>query len=220
MIDTGATPTYLCPKVAIPPVIDGNLDDEAWKSAPAIRFVLAQDGAAAKMETIARMCWDDDNLYISFACEDEDIFSSYTKHDDPIFNEEVCEAFLCPHGDLSNYFEINVSPRNVVFDSTIFVPGHPTGKSDAGWDCEGMQTAVVVDGTLDCRTDKDKVWYAEMAIPFGSLGRQAPKPGEQWRGNLYRIERNPLEFQCWSPTLRDPANFHIPDRFGTIVFAE
>ncbi len=212
------TPTYHCPKVPAPPAVDGNPDDPAWQIGPPVRLVLTQTGDPASKETIVRMCWDDGYLYISYACEDQDVWSTYTERDDPIFNEEVCEAFLCPHGDLSNYFEINVSPRNVVFDSTIFIPGHPTGRSDAGWNCEGLRTAVRVDGTLDCRTDIDRAWYAQMAIPFVAVGRATPQPGEQWRANFYRIERTPLEFQAWSPTYVDPPSFHVPARFGTIVF--
>lgn len=211
-------PTYACPKVSTPPAIDGNLHDPAWQIAPPVRLVLTQNGERALRETIFRACWDDDNLYLSYSCEDEDVWSTYTRRDDPIFKEEVCEAFLCPHGDLSNYFEINVSPRNVVFDSTIYVPDHPTGKSDASWDCEGLRTAVAVDGTLDCRTDRDLAWHAQMAIPFAGLGVPTPSPGEQWRANFYRIERTPVEYQAWSPTLVSPINFHVPSRFGTITF--
>ena len=78
----------------------------------------------------------------------------------------------------------------------------------------------MVDGTLDNRDDIDRGWTVELAIPFRSLGRCTPEPGEEWRGNLYRIDRfpPPMEFQAWSPTLRDPANFHVPAHFGTILF--
>jgi len=220
MSDTRVTPIYLCPKVVTPPVIDGKLDDVAWEAAKPIVFVLSQTGEPAIMKTVARLCWDDDNLYIAYDCEDRDVWSTYMQRDDPIFNQEACEAFLSPTGDLTSYFEINVSPRNVIFDSTIFVPNHPTGKSDASWDCEGLRTAVQVDGTLESRSGSDKGWIAEMAIPFRGLGVPAPQPGEQWRGNLFRIERSPLEYQAWSPTLCSPVNFHVPERFGMIVFSD
>lgn len=220
MPNTEATPVYLCPKVATPPVIDGKLDDEAWAKATPIRFVLTETGKPATKKTIARMCWDDDNLYISYDCEDEDVWGTFTEHDDPIFEEECCEAFLCPAGDLKSYFEINVSPLNVTFDALIVAPARTSGKSATGWTCEGLRTAVVVDGTLNLRTERDRGWSAEMAIPFKSLDRPTPKVGEQWRANLYRIDRSPepVEFQAWSPTLHDPADFHIPERFGTIIF--
>jgi hypothetical protein len=84
-----------------------------------------------------------------------------------------------------------------------------------------LRTAVDVNGTLECRTDTDRGWSAEYAMPFSAFGRSAPKPGERWRMNLYRIDLTPepAEFQAWSPTLCTPAAFHIPERFGTVFFA-
>lgn len=224
MCDAAVTPSYRCPKVSTPPVIDGRLDDEAWKTAPPIRLVLSETGKPATKKTVARMCWDDENLYISYECEDEDVWGTYTKRDDPVYNEEVVEVFASPACDLKHYYEINVSPHNVVFDASIRDPvaGRPGAATTKLWDCKGLRTAVVVDGTLDCRTDTDKGWSAEVAIPFAGLDRSTPKPGERWRLNLYRIDLSPkpVEFQAWSPTLVNPAAFHVPERFGTIFFEQ
>ena len=81
-------PVYRCPKITKAPVIDGKLDDEAWKIAPAVRLSLADTGKPATKRTIARMCWDDENLYISFDCDDEDLWNDYKERDDPVYNEE------------------------------------------------------------------------------------------------------------------------------------
>ena len=49
----------------------------------------------------------------------------------------------------------------------------------------------------------------------------APAPGTVWRVNFYRIERgDETEFTAWSPTYRDPADFHVPDCFGELVFVD
>ena len=81
---------------------------------------------------------------------------------------------------------------------------------------------VRVAGTLGQRDDHDLGWIAELAIPFADLGLNGPPaPNEQWRMNLYRIERGEVEeFTAWSPTLKSPADFHVPSRFGTLVFVE
>jgi len=220
---SSAPPVYLCSSVAAPPIIDGRLDDGAWKRTPAVELVQAVTGGKCVKTTIARMCWDDQCLYIAFDCVDQDIWGTMTKRDDLIFQEEVVEAFLDPECNLHRYFEFNVSPRNVVFDAFVvntdgLGPGEGT---DFGWNCEGIRTAVVVDGTLDNRSDTDRGWIAELAIPFKSMGRSTPKPGERWRGNLYRIDLSPAprEFQAWSPPRYDPPRFHVPKRFGTIFFS-
>ena len=213
---------YHCPKVSKPPVINGRINDAAWKCAQVVTLVDAAKGGKCAQTTTARMCWDDRNLYVAFDCADKDIYGTFRKHDDRLFEQEVVEVFLDPDDNPKRYYEIEVSPRNVVFDALIDNPdGQSAGAlSDFGWNCKGLRTAVVVDGTLDNRQDVDRGWTVELAIPFRSIGRSTPKPGEEWRGNLYRIDRfpEPMEFQAWSPTLRDPANFHVPKQFGTILF--
>ena len=215
-------PVYTCPKVDCAPKIDGKLDDPAWKLAPEVTFVLAATGEAATKHTTARMCWDDECLYIAYDCADTDIFATMTKRDDWIWREEVVEAFVCPDCDLRHYFEINLSPLNTVFDAHIVNEGTgPSTGTQYAWTCEGLRTAVVVDGTIEDRTDTDRGWTAEYAIPFAALKRSTPKPGERWRLNLYRIDLypEPKEFQAWSPTLVTPPAFHIPKRFGTVFFS-
>lgn len=213
---------YLCPKVSAPPVIDGRLDDAAWQSGPLVALVDAVTGKAARNKTSARMCWDDSNLYVSFRCDDTDIWGTFTKRDQKVYLEEVVEVFAAPQRNLKRYFEVNVSPLNVVFDSIVYDPvdGRLGSGTSGAWNIEGVRTAVVVDGTLDNRADRDNGWTAEFAIPFAGLETHTPKPGERWRLNLYRIDLNPqpAEFLAWSPTYHVPAAFHIPERFGTVFF--
>lgn len=217
-------PVYSCPRAAVAPMIDGRLDDAVWKSAPEVTLVLSATGEPATKNTKVRMCWDDRFLYIAFECVDADIWGTMTKRDDLIYREEVVEAFLDPDCDLVRYYEFNVNPRNVIFDAYIVNPdGLNPGEGTAfGWNCEGVRSGVVVDGTLDDRIDTDRGWTCELAIPFAGLGRQTPRPGERWRANLYRIDLTPepAEFQAWSPTLYHPPRFHVPRRFGTIFFTE
>ncbi|MCC6442467.1 MAG: carbohydrate-binding family 9-like protein [Armatimonadetes bacterium] len=220
-------PTYICKRAAGPIVVDGNLDEAAWESAePMSPFIISDGSGPSARPTEARACWTDTHLYLAFRAFDRDIWGTMTGHDDPIYNEEVVEAFLDPDGDLTRYFELEISPRNVTFDALIH---NPTGQRanlevDLGWELEGWETAVFVDGTLNDRTDTDRLWTVEMAIPFASLApecRAAPKPGDAWRANFYRIDLTPTpEFSGWSPTLVTPANYHVPTRFGKLVFAE
>lgn len=214
-------PVYECRKVSSPPVIDGILNDEAWSIAEPVPLTLAETGKPASRTTLASMCWDNENLYISFECEDPEIWATLENHDDPIYDQDVVEVFLDPDGDLTTYFELEWSPKNVVFDASFDAEhGRPLGSEAArAWTCVGMKSAVAVDGLLG-GSDKDRGWTVEIAIPFASLGRQTPKVGEEWRGNLYRIDYRPepAEFQAWSSTV--VLSFHETLRFGTILFTE
>lgn len=222
------TPVYVCRKVEPGSItIDGRLDDTGWKSAHVISsFILSDGSGPASRGTRARICWDDRCLYIAFECDDPDIWGTMYHRDDPIFDEEVVEAFIDPDSDLVDYYEFELSPRNIQFDGRIH---NPTGLRadmvlDKSWDCEGWSTAVTVDGTLDNRDDEDRGWTAEWAIPFTSIPgapNTPPKDGDMWRINLFRIDLTPEpEFSCWSPTLENPPNFHVPKVFGTLIFRE
>jgi carbonic anhydrase/acetyltransferase-like protein (isoleucine patch superfamily) len=215
-------PTVRCRRASGPIVVDGSLDEAAWSRAEAVHLLLAGDGEAPRLTTEVRLCWDDRYLYAAFSCKDTDIWGSYTQRDEPLYDEEVVELFLSPTNDLRHYFEFELSPRNTLFDAKVFSPEGDRRSMllDVEWNAEGMQTAVRVAGTLDTRTDVDLGWIAEIAIPFADLGLAGPpSPGDTWRANFYRIERGEVEeFSAWSPTLKVPADFHVPARFGTLQF--
>jgi carbonic anhydrase/acetyltransferase-like protein (isoleucine patch superfamily) len=217
-------PVYRCRRAASPIVVDGSLDETAWSRATPTHLVLAGSGDPPRLSTEARLCWDERCLYVAFSCKDTDIWGTLTQRDEPIYNEEVVELFLCPSGDLRHYFEFEVSPLNTLFDAKVFSPegDRRSMLMDNEWDAPGIQTAVRVAGTLHDRNDVDLGWIAEIALPFTDLGLSGPPaPGDRWRFNLYRIERGEAEeYSAWSPTFKVPADFHVPDRFGVLEFVE
>ncbi|MGV3721095.1 MAG: carbohydrate-binding family 9-like protein, partial [Actinomycetota bacterium] len=219
----GSLPRYECRQAAGAIVVDGSLDDDGWAGVAALSPLVHANGEGQPINaTEVRACWDAANLYVSFACKDSDIWANYEHRDDPLYDEEVVELFLCPKGDLRHYFEMEVSPANVIFDAKVFNPegDRATMLVDREWNAPGLRTAVRVSGTLNDRTSPDIGWIAEVAVPFADLGLSGPPaPGTVWRANFYRIERGAqTEFTAWSPTYKDPADFHVPACFGELVF--
>src|SRR2546423_15680666 len=53
--------------------------------------------------TELQISYDDTDLIVVFKCVDIDIWGTYTGRDDPLYEEEVVEAFVCPTGDLRHY---------------------------------------------------------------------------------------------------------------------
>ncbi len=220
-----ALPTYLCLRTPEPITVDGRLDEAVWSRLQPVGDFLLNDGSGEpQLPTELKICWDDRNLYLAFVAVDTDIWGTYRKRDDPVWQEEVVEAFLSSCGDVTRYFEFNFSPHNIVFDAKIEIPESGDRrfmKSDVGWNCQGLQSAVQVVGTLDDHSDIDERWVVEAALPFSQIGREGrpPQKGEQWRANFYRIDRaGEGEFSCWSPTLLP--NFHVPARFGHLLFTD
>lgn len=217
-------PSYICRRTPQPITIDGRLDELVWARAPALGdFVLADGSGEPQLPTELKLCWDLENLYLAFVAVDTDIWGTMREHDAPIYEEEVVEAFLSSGRDVTKYYEFEWSPHNVFFDAKVQCPesgDRSRMKVEVAWDCIGHRSAVHVVGTLDKRDDIDQQWTVEAAIPFSQIGRdgKAPIEGEVWRANFYRIDRaGEGEFSCWSPTLA--MNFHVPARFGTLVFS-
>jgi hypothetical protein len=214
-------PEYQVPRAPRPPTIDGRLDDEVWKAAPAVTLGSSMDGSPTVRKTVLRMLYDDAHLYVAFDAEDPDVWGTYRKKDDPIYNEDACEVFIDADGDGATYNELQVSPHNVNFDASFV-----TRRSDLAvamkWE-SGMETAVQVKGTIDDDSDTDERWTAEMKIPLANLNhvpRLPPRPGDVWRFNAYRLEhlqrRTRVEGQSFSPL--HVGDFHYLPRFGKLVF--
>lgn len=211
-------PEYTVKRVRKAPVIDGVLDDAAWKDAAPVRLVGSFDGRPASLRTEARLAYDDQNLYVAFDMDDPDVWGTLLQRDAKIYEEEVVEIFLDANADGRTYNELEVSPHNTIFDA--YFPARRQGM-DLSWD-SGMKTAVKVRGTLDNPADRDEGWSVEMQIPFAKLAEVPhvpPRKGERWRFNLYRLEhpgRGPAEGQAFSPLFM--GDFHNLPRFGWLVF--
>jgi hypothetical protein len=134
-------PVYVCRRAARPITIDGMLNEEAWGAAEAVELLLYDGSGKPQMPTTAKLCYDDQCLYVAFQCTDTEIQATFTKRDDPIFSEEVVEIFIDPDSDQLAYYEFELSPTNVVFDATVQFTGAKC-ELDVSWDCAGLQTAV------------------------------------------------------------------------------
>jgi carbonic anhydrase/acetyltransferase-like protein (isoleucine patch superfamily)/bifunctional DNA-binding transcriptional regulator/antitoxin component of YhaV-PrlF toxin-antitoxin module len=221
----GSLPRYECRRAAGGITVDGSLDDAGWVGVPRLSSLVHSNGSGSPAQaTELRACWDDRHLYVSFACKDTEIWANFENRDDPLYEEEVVELFLCPTGDLRHYFELEVSPANVLFDAKVFNPEGDRAIMlvDREWNGSGIRSAVRVSGTLNDRSSPDIGWIVEIAVPFADLGLPGPpEPGTVWRANFYRIERGEVtEFTAWSPTYKEPADFHVPSCFGELVFVD
>ena len=205
-------------------IVDGNLDESAWREAGLIHFKLNDTGDLidnSAMLTTGKGCYDDGNIYFAFQCNDPDIWCNFTQRDDYLWKEEVIEIFIDTDDNPEDYIEIEISPSNVLFDSFIVDPKKIDFVETAGFNLPGIKTAVNVDGTLNKRDDLDRNWTVEMSIPFSDLiGDQKLDINklDKWRINFYRVNRDLGKEDAkyaWSPTL---GSFHTPSKFGILCF--
>ncbi|MBN1541342.1 carbohydrate-binding family 9-like protein [candidate division KSB1 bacterium] len=220
-------PRYTCNRAAQPLLLTGRIDDPQWQKAEWIDLVDAVSGKRAEMETRVKCLYDDRYLYVAFICEDSHVWGTHTRRDEPIFDQECVEVFLNPADTPHHYYEINLSPKNVVYDTHIInnrTPENPLAEflGFPQLDFKDLHTAVWIDGQADLPGGA-RGWRAEFAIPLAELfgaPHYPPRPGDRWRVNFYRIDspraENRVHF-AWSPTGREA--FHLPWRFGELIFA-
>lgn len=189
------------------------LDDMDWTQIEAVELRDVVKGEGPRLVTLVKACWTTESLRIQFQCEDDHHVATMDQRDDPLYDEDVVEVFLDESGTGKSYLEFEISPRNVVFDAFIENDLLGSYQANVAWNAEGLQTTIahVDDGSLS--------WTCELSIPFSNFN-QPPIMGTEWRWNLYRIDddkQGERHYWAWSPT--GAINYHVPQRFGTLVFA-
>jgi outer membrane protein insertion porin family len=218
-IDKSSLPIIEAIRTLNPPVIDGRLDDKAWKSAGKIENFVWADGIGKPFEaTEAYLLWDDQNLYIGVRCYESNmdkIKISVMDNDEQIWADENVQILIDPTPEAeTNYYHIAINPIGTVFDqdvSNVDIGKRRTYESEQGmkWNFGG-----------NLGTDmRDNSWSIEISIPLSSLTKTKPKEQDIWRFNLHRMEQQRKEYTYWSPTYYTPDWPHVPSRFGKLIFA-
>jgi hypothetical protein len=205
--------------------IDGKLDETAWEQATAVgefQFPWWQEGR--REQTVAKLLWNDESLFVSFRCEDAHIWGDHSERDSPVYRDDCVEVFTSPNPEQPlNYFNIEMNVRGAFLDQhRTSGPGQPNMPD---WNATGIRIAATVDGTLNDDTDTDRSWTLEAAIPLINFQQVAvhtpPHPGDVWGLNLNRLggKTNP-QYSQWSPGKSPRPQFHAPQFFGRVTFAE
>jgi hypothetical protein len=196
-------------------------EDAAWAGAASVEW-----GPAA-YATRFRAAWNDEGLFLRFDATDPSPWHTMTRRDDHLWDEEVVEIFLDPDRSGRDYYELEVSPANVVCDLRMISPW-PDKKGDIDWNLAGLETRVRAreggPGAGGWTATAFLPWRGLRALP--SAGRVAlpPKPGDAWRFNVFRIERpggraspeKDAVFAAWSPP--SAQSFHDAGAFRDLVF--
>jgi Carbohydrate-binding family 9 len=215
---TPQVPVYQVTRTVGPIKIDGKLDETAWNKAAAVgNFVSNSDGSQSAYQTEAKVLYDDHYIYFAFRCQDDNIWATMRRRDEHLWEEEVVEVFLQADSHQPSYIELEVNPLGTMLD--IYLLGKRKPLHYESWNSEKLRWAVRVDGTVDGKGG-DREWTCEIALPMEDIvtaPHNPPRARDRWRMNLYRVERLPKPAGlAWSSTLQD--DFHVPERFGEIVF--
>ena len=212
--------------------LDGKLDEPAWQSAPStgplVDVRTGDPNQTFPVNGDVKVLWNDEGIYVGFSIADTDLIGGFPKTDkDPhLWTRDTVEMMVDPDGDGDNkdYYEIQINPQNLVFDSEFddynqpkTEPNGPYGHQE--WSAN-LKSAVALDGTVDKSDDEDRGYTVEALIPWKSFSKAQklpPELGSSWRVNFYAMKNN--GGVSWSPILGQ-GNFHRASRFGRIVWTE
>ncbi|MCP4704852.1 MAG: carbohydrate binding family 9 domain-containing protein [candidate division Zixibacteria bacterium] len=197
-------PTLEVKKTDSPIKIDGHLNDAVWKSASkAANFVERSPGDMVKpeVETEAFITYDDENLYIAFACYDDPstIRATMCQRDQFHSDDAVCLK-LDTYGEATWAYEFYVNPYGVQKDNLwTSVQG-----SDSGFDLVWRSAAQITENG----------YQVEMAIPFSSM-RFPNKDVQSWKMDFWR-NRPRESFNQYSWAAFDRNEQCWPCQWGTV----
>ena len=119
-----SVPTLVVPRIARKIRVDGDLVKPPWSDLAARALVPSHGRAAppAFQPTSLRVAHDGERLYVAFACIDAHVWGTHRGRNEPIYEEEVVEAFLAPGGEARRYFELEVNPMGAWFEARIDNP--------------------------------------------------------------------------------------------------
>ena len=226
-------------KAVDPIVMDGKLDEQAWKDAAPLPINVLHNQKGKTLEKPAgfgRITCDDENIFIAFEVTDDDVCALGAGRDDVDLAppNDLVEVFLDVNNDDHHFFEFHVNPLNGFTDLFILRPPKDTPLHQRlpsykimfmrEYNLPAFETAVQVAGTLNDSEQKDVGWTAEIRLPYASLllpnGQKKPKAGDVWRIQLViQNGGSANRYVNWSPSY-DNWYHHSIATFGRIKFAD
>ncbi len=251
---------YTAYHVRQPITIDGKLDEKAWQLAPrSPRFVDILSGKPALYDTRAAVLWDDTNLYVGYRVQEPLVRATFTTNNSPIYYDNDVEMFIAGK---DSYYEFEINAYNTTYEvffvwedayqkdefwrrpefqrpllqpfNGVDFKTHPRGGrlGNFSWHFPGKQTAVLIDGTINKDTDRDRGWTVELAFPWAGMTLLAegdhralpPQDGDVWRidfsrFNTYKEAPPAQDSGGWVWSRHGVWDSHIPECFPYIRFS-
>ena len=126
---------------------------------------------ASKEQTVAKMLWDDENLYVSWYAQDRNISASVTKRHGPVSKDDCVEIFISPNPDEGEellYVRDQRDRHDAESSPDGLVRRTPT------WEPDGVRYRTSFHGLAKKEESEGRRhWIVEAAIPLKNFARDA-----------------------------------------------
>jgi hypothetical protein len=179
--DENGRATVRAIRVAAPPDIDGQLDEDIYDQVPGAGDFIQQEpkeGEPATEKTEVWVLFDDRNIYIAARCWDSQpdrwVLTELRRDNTNITNNENFSVVFDTFYDRRNGFFFQTSPLSAVRDQTFTDEGNGNTSWNTIWSVKSGRF--------------EGGWSFEMAIPFKSLRYRGAGP-QIWGINFRRMVR-------------------------------
>lgn len=180
--------------------LDGEMEEAAWRTAPAItRLHTDDEGATTTEKNVVKVLYDNENLYVGMWGEEPqpEGLSAYASGGIPlVFGDDDFEIYLDPNRDMETFYRMMVNPAGTTLSS-------------------GPEGLFTYDFYVETHIGQS-FWSAEFRIPFSELNIDAPTEGDRWGFNVrrHRMQAEPSR-RDWSWMQNYP---YQPGYFGLLRF--
>ena len=175
-------PSYRAVRATAAPLIDGDLSDAVWATAPEITGFTQMDpeeGKPAKNDTIVKVAYDDNAIYFGALMKDDGkVTPLLARRDNDLNNGDYIRISIDSQQDRLSGAGFVVNASNVQMDMTLYNDIY----NDNSWDAVWESAAKIVEGG----------WMAEVRIPYSQL-RFPDKPVHTWGFNISRWSPRTME---------------------------
>jgi hypothetical protein len=217
-----------------PPAFTGNWCGGVWaaaESAPVDHFHPSSSDHRPK--AAVKILYDAGHLYVFFRVNDRYVRAVAEGFQGPVWADSCAEAFLRPreHGGYFN-FEMNCGGTLLLYyieDPRRTEEGFVKFTPVAAEQIAGMRIYHSLPTRVDPEIAEPVEWRLEYSIPLsifeaylGEAVDPADHPADRrWRGNFYKCgdRTSHPHWASWSP-IGEELNFHCPEHFGILEFAE
>jgi len=186
---------------ALPPVIDGALDDSCWRGAPEISDftqVEPHEGAKPSERTEVRVLYDENNLYIAIRCHQREahlVRGTQMQPDANLDSDDSIALIFDTFGRKRSGYLFRTNPAGAKQEGLISANGSVNTNWDTLWHSRSRLNAAG--------------WSAEMAIPFHSLSFDPTST--VWGFNVERVIRDKQETVRWAFPFRNKSISSLAD---------
>jgi len=156
------------------PVIDGDLSEAVWQTAPEFTDFTQHDpndGQPATMRTSFRVLFDDEAIYFGAMMSDPERPTALLARRDSFLPSDFLSINIDSQHDRLSGAAFTVTPSNMQIDSILY---NDIGE-DGNWDAVWLSESKIVPGG----------WVSEIRVPFSQL-RFPEKDAHTWGINVTR----------------------------------